>query len=532
MSTVNKSFSAPGIGSYGVTIPNNSRSISFYVRGARGGSGGADASDSGGGGGSGAYQYFSIKPSQDYKNYSGIAYRGGPGGNGTNNQGGAPGGGGGFGMANGGGGGPARPAPYSGGGGGGGGASGYAAYSYGNLICIGGSGGGGGASLQRPGGGGGNAVTAGGTGGFGVSGGGGGGSAGSGDGRGGGGGGGGIPGGPGGGVGSDKGANAGGGGAGGSAYNATYINPGSGGASSNGDGAVSIAWTEVFPEVNFFTYQASGSPSGVYGYSTVLQFGYADCTVAYITDQFGNVTNVLGSYTLSVSSLPQSDAEAGPSPAQRTYTFTAGIPSNLTNLSVIVDIYNDKTINTSNWTTAWSDLEPGLQNFTVTTNLTGIDAPVLIQAPNDGDVLFSKNGGSTWQGVLEANAGNSIMMRTSALSYNTDFFGVAENATYGFTNTRTIYVTAGTGYAANFSLTTKAPIIKEIMGTPGFDATDNNYPYEDIDLIDNEPLIKEYIITPPLNVDDVQIDVPLRVDNEDVQAQINSDGVWRNLTEI
>lgn len=136
-----------GVGSHGVTIPENAYSISIQIAGGKGGDGGGDAGASARPGGQGRLATFSL-PQFTPRTLT-IAV-GSQGGNGSGCVGGGGRGGSGFGgSAVGGIGGATGPSGCSGGGGGGGGCSDiYDSVKNGYIVCVGGGGGGGGASLR------------------------------------------------------------------------------------------------------------------------------------------------------------------------------------------------------------------------------------------------------------------------------------------------------------------------------------------------------------------------------------------------
>ena len=525
MSQTAKSYNTNGVaGGWNVTIPNNAINISFYMRGGRGGSGGADAGASGGGTGSATWGSYVVKSQYNYNSFSGSGSNASQGFNGTNNQGGAPGGSPGGGWNSGGGGGPARPKPYSGGGGGGGGSSGYSSVTGGTLIVHGGSGGGGGASDNRPGNGGGNAGLPSAYGGsVPSSNGGGGGSSGGGDGGGGGGGGGGSNGGPGGGVGADNSTPAGGGSGGGTRYNSNVLQLVNSGYSNFMTGTFIAAWTEVEPFLSSFS---ASYPHNNNRYSVQLGFSYGDNTYATITDSLGNSYDVNGSTSLTINNLPQTTAPSN-SPIGITYTLTVGHPTRSVSSQVSISITNDKTIsNTSSFTTSWTDLEPGSPvEKDVISAIQGTDIATSITS-SDSDVFFWTSSTGSWGGTRVIQPGDGIRIKFTPSPYSTDLSGVSPGDTFGNTNTRTIPITIGSSYAANWTATTKAPIIKEVFDFAG---ETGDYPNPDIDFDPSTPDV--YQLSNQIVVNDIQIPMEIKCDDSNLQVKINSNP-WQDIGEI
>ena len=525
MSQTAKSYNTDGTaGNWNVTIPDNAINISFYMRGGRGGSGGADAGATGGGTGSATWGSYVVKPEYNYNSFTGSGSNASQGFNGTNNQGGAAGGTAGGGWNSGGKGGNARPAPYSGGGGGGGGSSGYSSATGGVLIVHGGSGGGGGASDNRPGGGGGNAgLPSGVAGSVPSSNGAGGGTSGSGDGGGGGGGGGGSNGGPGGGVGSDNSTNAGGGTGGGSRYNSDVLELVNSGYSNFMTGTFIAAWTEVEPFITSFSvnYPYLGNR-----YSARLSHSFGDNTYATVTDSLGNTYDVNGTSGTTISDLPQTTAPSN-SPIGITYTLTVGHPTRSESKQVSISVTNDNTIsNTNSFTTSWTDLEPGSPvEKDVIDAITGTDIPTTITSSDD-DVFFWTTSTGSWGGTRTIQPGDGIRIKFTPAPYSTDLSGVSPGDTLGNTNTRTIPITIGVSYAANWTATTKAPVIKEVFDLVGESGV---YPNPDIDFDDGDP--DEYQYSTQIEVNELQIPMEIKCDDPDLQVKINSND-WQNIGEI
>ena len=514
-------YTSPG--SYSFTIPENGYNISITVRGARGGRGGRDAGASGGQGGTTTIQSFNVL--QNYQARTFTVWVGGRGGNGVDNAPNATGGSGGGGMASGGRGGNAGDPPYSGGGGGGGGASGVRIEST-NAICMGGSGGGGGASDNRSGGGGGQqasnasavvSVT--------PSNGGGGGDPGGTDGGGGGGGGGGDNGGGGGGAGQDNNRGGGGGRAGGSTFNSSLIGTNTATINSGQtamDGYVSVTWTNAPATINSFTASPNpqNSSNGVRQYTTRLSWSTTFATTLTLTSNAGESWNVTGSTFRDITNLPQSNAN-GSSPAQRTYTLTAANSTGSTSSNVTVSARNDNFPSNS-WTTSFSNLEPNTTYNLNLGTLAGVDMPTTISTSGSGNFVGLS---SSFSSSINYANGQSVLLRTTTLPFNTDTSGLSATSQYGKANSKTVSVSTPSG-SFNVTVSTRPPVIRE-----DFNYADgvNKYPYEDIDLITNTPL--EYVTSAQITANDIEITQEIKVDQADAQVSINS-GTWQNVREI
>jgi len=505
-------------GNFDVAVPANAFNVRVYAAGGRGGNGGSDSGGSGGGGGNGRYGAFTLQNyvARTLQCRPGGGGQGGPGcfGRGTGPSGGSiPGGGGG------------SASGCSGSGGGGGGGSGVYCSIYGWIICAGGGGGGGGGSWNRGGGGGGTAGGWGGGGGFGVSGGGGGGGATCGDGAGGGGGGGGAGGAGGGGGGCDnqKGGD-GGGGAGSRYYSsggvASIFSQGENG----GGGYVRVTFTSVTPEILNFTASDTTvySENGIPTYSTIISWNVIDANSITLTSNAGESWNVTGTSSRTITNLPQSNAN-GTSPASRVYTLTACFNSVcVVSSPLTIQTKNDNTP-TNSWTTNFTNLEPNTQYDLTLGTLTGVDMPTTIFTSGSGNFLGTTSGG--YSGSKNFNNNESVRLRTTTLPFNTDLSGVSSTATFGKTNTKTVSITTPSG-SFNVSATTRAPRIKEDFN---YAVNINKYPFEDIDLITNNPL--EYIVSAQVDVDDIEIAMEIKTDDPDVEININGTG-WQNTRSI
>ncbi len=210
---------------------------------------------------------------------------------------------------------------------------------------------------------------------------------------------------------------------------------------------------------------------------------------------------------------------AAGSPRQRTWTMTTTSPNGCTvSDSSTTDIYNDDCP-TNSWTTNFINLEPSTQQTLTLGTIQCADAPVTVTAAGTSNFVGSGNSFST---TKDFTNGQTVQLRTNSLGFNTT---VPASGDFGSTNTKTVNVDFGC-HNVDISVTTRAPSVKEV-----FDYADNinKYPYEDIDLISNSPT--QNLTTAQLEMDDIEIDVEIKVDKPDAQVRING-GSWQNVREI
>jgi hypothetical protein len=496
-----------------ISIPATAFNISLSVAGGRGGDGGGDSNGGGGGGGNGRFGSF-VLPNYVART---LALR--PGGQGQNGPGCfGRGTGRSSGDISGGGGGSASGC--SGSGGGGGGASGvYDSVANNWIIVAGGGGGGGGGSWNRGGTGGGSA---GGWVGIGsVSGGGNGGGASCGDGGGGGAGGGGNPGGGGSAGGCDFVRGGFGGGGGGSGYNSSFATI-TGDSFHGSGGYISLSFTSVTPEINSFTANPNpqNSTNGIPQYSTTLSWNVVDANSITLTSSAGESFNVTGTTSKSIDNLPQSNA-SGSSPSSRSYTLTACFNSVCVNSSLTVESRNDNTPSNS-WTTSFTNLEANTEYQFSLGQLQGVDMPTIGSVTGSDNFLGDGVGGS-FSNPKTFTSGNNVVLKFTSMPFNTDISG--ETGLYGKTNSKMMVVTIGS-QSFSVTVTTKAPRIAE-----DFNYVDkiSQYPFEDIDLINNAPT--EYLTSATVTADDIEIPVEFKSSDPNIEINVNGTG-WQNVRSI
>tara|TARA_Y100000385_G_scaffold291693_1_gene371431 strand:+ start:1639 stop:2775 length:1137 start_codon:yes stop_codon:yes gene_type:complete len=278
-----------------------------------------------------------------------------------------------------------------------------------------------------------------------------------------------------------------------------------------------------YDPVTIYNFYASPNPQNSTGgtpqYSTTLYWSSVNGTSATITSSAGESWGVGTSGNRGIFNLPQSTAGSN-SPRSRSYSLTVSNPNSSKSASASVLVRNDNTPS-NGWTTSFTNLNPStLYTLTIGT-LSGVDMPTTISTTSGN---FVGNGGS-FSGSRNFTNGQVVQLRTTSLAFNTSMSGVASNATYGNTNTKTVTVSYPGG-SKSITITTKAPVVKET-----FNYADNvgKFPYEDIDLVTNTPL--EFTTSAKITADDIEIAQEVKLDKPDAQVSINN-GAWQNVRQI
>lgn len=530
MSVVNFNQTVTGNADY--VIPSTAFNISLVVAGGSGGTGGGDSNGNGSGGGAGRYGSFTLP------NYTARTLSLRPGGRGPDGPGCfGRGTSGGSGSIPGGGGGSASGC--SGSGAGGGGASGVFDSLFGNWIIVagGGAGGGGGAWNRPASTSGGNAGSWGGIGS--VSGGSGGNNAVCGDGSGGGGGGGGRPGGGGGRGGCDNGQTAQGGGGGGSGYNPSAATI-TGDSFHSGNGYITLSYTDVQPELTSFSYTPIPQTSGLVGTpdnTVTLNWTVKDASLVQIysgatlvsSTSYGLGTN--SGFVLVNTGLQSVASNTGGvnTPATKNYTLVASYGSVTVSSTITVQVYNDNTpssvpiSSTTTTSVSLNNLAANTQYIVEVGPVRGIDMKTLVTCNTTG-LQASLTGGGGWSNSIVIDPNSIFYLRFFSLTFNTD--------PSGLTNPRTLSFDVGTSTNNTFVATTRAPDVQETNFE--FANSVNNLPNPDIDQLSGGT--NQYIVSPTtVIVNDVEIDVPVKVDKPDAQVRITSGGVvgqWIDAQQI
>ena len=278
------------------------------------------------------------------------------------------------------------------------------------------------------------------------------------------------------------------------------------------------------PSINSFSASPNpqNSGNGIPQYSTTLSWNSSSIgsSSATITSSAGETFNVASSGSLNINNLPQSNAN-GTSPATRSYTLTVSNNGGSSSSNITVSSRNDNTP-TNTWTTSFINLEPNTQTTVNIGTLSGVDMPTTISTTGDSNFVGLNN---SFGGSVNFSDGQTVQLRTTTLPFNTDMTGVSSTDTFGNTNTKVVTVTTPSGNVL-VSFQTRAPRVKE-----DFDYADNlnTFPYEDIDLVTNNPL--EFSVSAKIDVDDIEIAQEIKTNDPDVQVSINS-GAWQNIREI
>ena len=216
----------------------------------------------------------------------------------------------------------------------------------------------------------------------------------------------------------------------------------------------------------------------------------------------------------------QSNAN-GTSPATRSYTLTVSNAGGSDTENITVSSYNDNT-HTNGWDTSFTNLDPSTQVTVTLGTLAGVDMPTTISTSGSGNFIGLNN---SFGGSVNFSNGQAVKLRTTTLPFNTSMSGVGANATFGNVNNKVVTVTTPSG-SFDVTFQTRAPRIKEDFN---YADTLNTFPYEDIDLVTNNPV--EYAVSAQVDVDDIEIAQEIKASDPDVQVSINN-GNWQNVREL
>jgi len=264
--------------------------------------------------------------------------------------------------------------------------------------------------------------------------------------------------------------------------------------------------------------QTSGT-DGIPNYNTTLSWGYSNATSLTLTSSAGESWNVLGTTSRNITNLPQSTGSG----ATRSYTLTANNPDRpAVSETITVTVYNDNTPSNS-WTTSFTNLEPNTSVARKLGTLSGIDMITNVSCPTSG-VFFANGANGSYANPQYFSNGQNVYMKMTTLPFNTNISGLTGD--FGRTNTRTVSVTVGSLSAFNVSYVTRKPRISEDFD---YDGQAGGYPFEDIDLITNNP--PSTLETQTLNMDNIEIPMEIKGDDPNLQIKINN-GSWQSIREI
>ena len=278
------------------------------------------------------------------------------------------------------------------------------------------------------------------------------------------------------------------------------------------------------PSINSFSASPNpqNSGGGTPKYNTTLSWNSSGLGIssATINSSAGETWNVGASGSLNISNLPQSNAN-GTSPSTRSYTLTVSNNGGSSSSNLTVSARNDNTPS-NGWTTSFTNLAPSTQTTVTIGTLAGVDMPTTISTSGSGNFVGLNN---SFGGSKNFSNGQAVQLRTTSLPFNTDMSGVSSTATFGKVNNKVVSVTTPSG-SFNVTFQTRAPRIKEDFN---YSNTINTYPYEDIDLVTNNPL--EFSVSAQVDVNDIEIAQEVKASDPDVQVSINN-GNWQNVREI
>jgi hypothetical protein len=284
--------------------------------------------------------------------------------------------------------------------------------------------------------------------------------------------------------------------------------------------------TSFYADPNPQNSSVSGSPL----YSTTLYWSSNSTTPITSAKITSNVDNISlpnsASGNTSITNLPQSSNNN--TPATRTYTLELCNIGGCDTEPLIVNARNDNTPSNT-WTTLHENIEPNESNATKSIGtLSGVDMVVKVET-TDSAVEFSSSNNSGFNNPQYFTNGQTIYLRTTGAPYNTDISNLPVGSEFGKFNNKVIPVTVGSLDAFNVTFQTKKPKIREDFD---FGNVTGNYPYEDIDLIVNDPQLEFYVQTSTVTINDVDIPVEIRSDNPNTQVLINNSNTWKNIREI
>lgn len=291
-----------------------------------------------------------------------------------------------------------------------------------------------------------------------------------------------------------------------------------GSAGAGAKGGARIIWDFHAPKITSYSvgnnYNTDGNPDSKVTISWNTQ--YADSVSIS-----GGVGSVNASGSKNVNTGLQSNG-CGTSPKEKDYTITASGPGGTVTKTKTAKVKNDNQPKNGQFTKSFTNLEPSTQVVVNLGTVQCVDMPTTITCSGSGNAV-GRNG--SFSGSINFNNNETLQLRTTTKPFNTSMSGVGSNATFGNTNSKTVTVTTPSG-SFDVTFTTKAPRIKE-----DFDYANNvgNYPYEDIDLISNNP--NEHATTAKITANDIEIAQEIRVSNGNAQVRINN-GSWQNARSI
>ena len=308
---------------------------------------------------------------------------------------------------------------------------------------------------------------------------------------------------------------------------------------SGGPGRGRIEWFFAPPIINSFTagdnFNTDGNPDANVTLSWNVSLASEIDILIGGTVVVNNVQPVGSTtYNTGLQSVAGSN-----SPASVTFTLRARGFDGTTTVTTTdtSQVTNDNTPNNF-YVPNLTDVEPNTlysfipRDVSTNGNVSGMDMNHFVSGGPGVEV--SVNGGSNWStgSLLNTSGGTAgIRARVTSEPFNPDFTGQpVTSSNYS--------LTIGT-VTRTFSITTRAPDVEETFNIPDYD---DYVPNPDIDTIpDVDPAPENqsnlFIVSDPLDVDDIEIDLPIRTDDPNVQVRIRKNGEatfgpWQDITQI
>jgi hypothetical protein len=313
-------------------------------------------------------------------------------------------------------------------------------------------------------------------------------------------------------------------------------------AGNGAQGAARIEWTYLPPIINSFTAGDNFNTDGIPDDSVSLSWNVSESTNIRIWRGSISPANLIldtSQLSGSINDNTGLQSVAGTnSPAEVTYTIRAvGLDGTTVTATATSQVTNDNTPN-NYFVPSLIDVEPNTvyslipRDSSTNGSVTGMDMNHFVTGGPGVEV--SINSGATWStgSLLNSSGGTAgIRARVTSEPFNLDFTGQ--------TNTSQQYSLTIGSVTRFFNITTRAPDVQETFDIPNYD---NYVPNPDIDTIpdvDPQPENQSnlYIVSGTLNVDDIEIEVPIRTDDPNVQVRVRKNGSplfgpWQDITQI
>lgn len=331
----------------------------------------------------------------------------------------------------------------------------------------------------------------------------------------------------------------------GSVYNSSAVSLiGGNGTQNSLNPRIRVEYTLNTPTIDSFSASPASldGDTGVPEYNSTLFWSVSDFERTNLSGPGVNYDSTAGSDSYGVT-LPQSTAGSN-SPVCQTYTLTAYAGSTTTTSSVEICATNDNTpnnISVSGNAFPWAAPGPAItaalepeSEYYVEVFYNGTDMNTLAVSSTPGILVTNSIASPVlWTTSKLIAPGENLYIRFDTLPFNTDTTPGGTNAngeTIGQTNSKTVSIDFGTE-TVSFTATTRAPVIEEFFNFEGINPPPTGtFPDPDIDTntIDDP----EFIRTGGQTMNDIEIDVEIRTNNEDAQVEINGDGNWLDMRSI